>query len=465
MQQVPEQLSKAASGLNPDAVHDLRTALRRCRSMADGMMLLDFNPAWKKMRKAGKQLFQSLGALRDTHVLMDWIEKIAPAGDASAQILKTHLTARENELRMEAAAALAQFDCQRWSAWAQELPVRAASISSDSPLFTHLALERWHEAYALHRRALRDRTNVAFHALRIGIKHFRYTVENFLPGLHEFWGEDLKVLQDALGDVHDLDVLWTTALAHRIFPDEVSRHAWRSRIQEVRGQRLQVYRENMIGEDSLWTVWRAALPKPEQLRSLGLQRMEFWASLADPNLAHSRHVASLALQIFDGLSQTMQPRNRARYRHMLHAAALLHDVGLATVRKGHHKESARLIRKMAVPLGWSADDIALTALIARYHRGALPSESQRRFSALPKSKRWMVQFLGGILRFACACDRPHDSHIRRLIVEPSATVVTVHAEGYRADPALAEHLASSRHLLEVASGRPVFIVPAKHYTA
>jgi CHAD domain-containing protein len=208
MHQVLELADKVADGFKSDPVHDLRTALRRCRSMAEGAMVFDADPAWKKMSKAGKQLFKSLGALRDTQVLTEWIEKLAPPGDTAAQTLQAFLQSREEELKETAATALEQFDRHRWSNWSTELPLQLAKIPADSPLLGHLALERWQEARVLHRRALRNRTNVAWHELRIGIKHFRYTVENFLPGLHEFWGADLKEMQDALGDVHDLDVLW-----------------------------------------------------------------------------------------------------------------------------------------------------------------------------------------------------------------------------------------------------------------
>ena len=462
MQEVLDQAGKAEKGFDPDAVHDLRTALRRCRSMADGMMVFDSDPAWKKMRRAGKQLFQSLGALRDTHVLLDWIEKLAPQDDSCASALRQHLGQKEDELKRTAATALEQFDRHRWSLWTRDLPLRAAKISSGSPLFAHLALERWYQAHELHRRALRNRTRVGFHNLRIGLKRFRYTVENFLPSLHEFWASDLKLLQDALGDVHDLDVLWTTALTVKAFPDLASRQEWRSRIQQRRQECLQTYREKMVGRGSLWTVWRAALPKSEQLRVLGLQRLEIWASLLDPTVRHSRHVARLALQIFDGLSDCLRPLNRETCRCMLQAAALMHDVGLARANRGHHKESARLIRKLTAPLGWSSDEIALVALVARHHRGALPATSQKRFVALPKSKRWLVQFLGGILRLACACDWQHDSHIRRLQVEISPAVLTLHSEGYVGEPSFAEHLATARCLLELAYRRPVFIVPLEH---
>jgi CHAD domain-containing protein len=462
MKQVLVQLDKAAHAFEPDAVHDLRTALRRCRSMAEGAMVFDSDRAWKKMRKAGRQLFQSLGALRDTHVLLDWIEKLAPPGDAAGQTLGSFLQSREQELRETAATAVQQFDRARWSHWSSELPSRLAKIPADSPLLAHLALERWQEARMLHRRALRNRTNVAWHGLRIGIKHFRYTVENFLPALHEFWGADLKQMQDALGDVHDLDVLWATALAMKAFPDLASRQMWHARIQGKRRECLEHYRAKMVGRNSLWATWRSALPKAEQLRELGRQRLELWASFLDPNIRHARHVARLSLQIFDGMSHKLPPDRREKYRRVLDAAALTHDVGRARANKGHHKESARLIRKVPVPLGLSADELATAALVARYHRGALPGETQKRFARLSRSKRWLVQLLGGILRLACACDTEHNARIRKLEVESTDSMLTLRAEGYDgAESPIAQHLAAARYLLELAYNRPVFIAPAQ----
>jgi len=460
MQQVLEQAEKVSAGFQSDPVHDLRTALRRCRSMADGLMVFDSDPAWKKMRRAGKQLFQSLGVLRDTHVLTDWIERLTPDEDVPKRTLSAFLDRREQELRVAAAAALQEFDREKWAMWARELPLRAARIPLNSPLFAHLALERWQEAHALHHRALRNRTNVAYHDLRIGVKHFRYTVENFLSGLHEFWAADLKEVQDALGDVHDLDVLWATAHSVKAFTEPAVRERWRARLDAERQRCLARYRDKMVGNNSLWPLWRAALPKSEELRSLGLRRLDTWASFLDPDYRHSRHVAHLSAQLFAGLDDT-QPRRQEQSRDILQAAAMMHNVGRSRMHRGHHKESGKLIRKLCPPLGWTAEELNLASLIARYHRGAMPSESQKRFSALAKSKREIVQLLGGILRFACACDMQHDAQIRQVEVESSTPVLRVRADGYGTDTALAEHLAAARFLLEIACHRPVFVVPTK----
>jgi CHAD domain-containing protein len=460
MQQVLEQSEKVAAEGGADAVHDLRTALRRCRSLADGMMVFDLDPAWKKMKKQGKQLFVSLGELRDSYVMSSWIAALAPESDLARKALAGFLAQQQPRLRSAAALALQNFDRKQWVRWTEELPRRVERIPLDSPAFAHLALERCELARVLHRQALRNRTNIAFHRLRISLKRFRYTLENFSPSLHEVWGQDLKQLQDLLGEVHDLDVLWQSAVCSKAFPDENARTRWRRAIEQERHERLNAYRRKMVGPDSLWKVWRDGLPGSQQVRSLALQRLEIWASFLDPDIHHAQHTARLALQLYDGLllAGALRSTQRRFDRDILEAAAYMHDVGRSRIKKAHHKASARLIRKLVVPLGWTARDLRMAALVARYHRGALPN-TQARFKALPESKQRAIELLGGILRFACACDGQGDGQIRRIKVESSLPVLIIRLEGYREYAAAAEHLAARRHLLELACRRPILVSP------
>jgi len=518
MLRVLEECDQVSADFALDPVHDLRVALRRCRSLADGLMALDPDPNWKAMKKAGKRLFQRLGALRDIQVMMEWVEKLertrvaaaaAPlpfepnpgnihaaaaqdrnnySGDPAAQALLEILTAREREQKLEARAALEEFDRKQWRQWSKSLPARAARIRLGSPLFQHLALERWTEARELHNHALRNRSQVAFHSLRIGLKRFRYIVENFLPAEHKAWSNDLKEMQDLLGEVHDLDVLWATAVSCHVFPEKDSRRQWRERIVEERTQRIDRYRMKMIGPDSLWQVWRAVLPQGRQIQALATRRMKLWASGLDPDFPHSERVASLALQLYEGLlaSGWLPSLDRGSARSSLFAAALLHDVGKSQGEKGHHKTSFEMIRAHGNPLGWKPAELERAAVVARFHCGALPTRKHKCLrDLLPDEQKATIQ-LAAILRLANALDASHDGRIRRIRVgnipikeknsrkrrsngflrktsgSASSEALVIVAEGYSPLGTAAQIIAAERHLLETVLHRPVVVRAMKN---
>ncbi len=307
MDRVLEECERASVDFAPDPVHDLRVALRRCRSMADGIMAIDPDPTWKQMKKSGKALFSRLGDLRDTQVMEEWMHRLDSPGDPVTSKLLQFLAIREAQFKQESAQALEDFDRKQWRRWSKTLPRRASRLRLGSDIFKHLALERWIEAHDLHRRALRNRSQVAFHSLRIGIKRFRYIVENFLPQQHGAWSDDLKELQDLLGEVHDLDVVWSTALQVNAFPDAAAHSRWHARIIQERTTRIDKYKDKMTGKDSLWQVWRAELPQGKQIETAALHRLRLWASVLDPDFKHSDRVTRLALQLYDGLPIKRSP--------------------------------------------------------------------------------------------------------------------------------------------------------------
>lgn len=458
MERVLEECHRASEDLAPDPVHDLRVALRRCRSMADGLMAIDPDPAWKAMKKAGKRLFGSLGELRDVQVMTEWVQKLGPAEDPETMALLSLLASREQEQKIRATEALRSFDTHQWRRWSRELPRRAMRIKPGSVVFQHLALERWTEAYTLHRKALRHQSQVALHQLRIGIKRFRYIVENFLPEQHEAWNSDLKEMQDVLGDIHDLDVLWATAVQVNAFLSEESRQRWHNVVQEARERRLGRYRERMLGAGSLWRVWRAALPKGEQVQEAAAARLKLWASFLDPDFAHSQRVAGLANQLFDGLSRLgLGPSCPNRdLRSILQAAALSHDVGKSRHEKGHHKTSYRLLRRLPPPLGWTEKDFQLAATVARFHCGSLPQPHHKAIRGLSLEDKKVALYLAGILRFANALDSPRTTS-PQLHVEQKNGALLVTSSGYSPWTSAAENTAAARYLLEVVLRKPILI--------
>lgn len=458
MTRVLEECDRAGSKLAADPVHDLRVALRRCRSMADGIMAFDPDASWKQMKKAGKKLFRSLGQLRDVQVMQGWVNKLGSGDDPVTGNLLRVLDTQETQHKMEAAEALQDFDRKQWNKWSTSLPRRAARVRNGSLVFKHLALERWTEAYGLHQHALRSGSQVAWHSLRIGLKRFRYIVENFLPAQHEAWIGDLKELQDSLGELHDFDVLWNTSVAVQAFPDSASRREWQRRIMEERSQRIAHYREKMVGKDSLWTVWRAQLPTGKQIEAAALKRLTLWAAALDPDFEHSRHVTRLALQLYDGMvaNEEKNPAQKQE-RDILQIAALLHEVGMSKKPKGHHKATYRMIEKLAAPLGVSQETLRLAAVVSRYHRGALPQSRQKTLHEVTAPERRLAQKLAGVLRLANAFDADHQGQIQRLQASSKNGYFLVAAQGYNPRERMAENIAAGRHLLEIVCRRPIIV--------
>src|SRR5438034_7097817 len=87
MDEVLLQIDEASRELDPDPIHDLRVALRRCRSIAEGLRTIDPDPAWKCMRRAAKELFVPLGELRDVQVLIDWLKQLWATDDCTTNQL------------------------------------------------------------------------------------------------------------------------------------------------------------------------------------------------------------------------------------------------------------------------------------------------------------------------------------------------------------------------------------------
>lgn len=462
MDTVLDEIARARVELSPATVHDLRVALRRCRSLAEGASAIDSHRAWRRLRRVSRSLFRQLGALRDAHVLADWIERLAPPGDTVCARLLPRLRAHEADVARSARDALLEFDDGAWRELAALLAPRAARLRPGSAAFRHLALERWTEARALHDAAIESGSGDAFHELRVGVKRFRYTVEDFLPEKHEAWSRQLKKIQDALGEMHDLDLLWgVVAGAEPPLSDEELAE-WRDVLSAELETRIARYHDRMGGDDSLWSRWRDGLPGDGALPAVSLARVAEWAALRDTDARHARRVARLAAALFAGLAALGLARacDDPRAPRILRAAALAHHVGRRGGRRGRHKRAYRLISELRAPLGWSEHEIRAVALVARYYRGAEPSAEHAGFRDLDAAERSFVSTLAGVLRIADALDARHDGAVPRVRVEPAPPAIVIHAEGYEESQRDAARMGGRKRLLEAAIGRPILVLGA-----
>ena len=126
---------------------------------------------------------------------------------------------------------------------------------------------------------------------------------------------------------------------------------------------------------------------------------------------HALQVAKLSEQIFDGLAALCGFTRHQRT--LLSAAALLHDTGFHIAHESHHKHSLYLIMHSELT-GFSEEERAVIANVARYHRGPPPKERHADYAALNQTDRDTICRLAAVLRVANALDRGHDSRVREV---------------------------------------------------
>lgn len=176
--------------------------------------------------------------------------------------------------------------------------------------------------------------------------------------------------------------------------DEIMRHFGANRIViNERG-----IREGLI----LRCMKRLGLQRDTGVRRTWRESVREFAVSCHVDDTHARHVAKLALCIFDGLEKNGGFKKGDR--RLLEAAALLHDIGYFISYSSHHKHSYHLIRHADL-LGFTPREREIMAQVARYHRKALPKKKHEEYGRLHEKDQLLVRRLGGILRLADGLDR------------------------------------------------------------
>jgi len=455
MERALKERARVLSSPDEDAVHDLRVALRRCRSLASVFEEVDPHPAWRDLRKSSRKLFRSLGVIRDSQVQEAWVLKLAGADDAlRPQILYAVKAGRDRQER-DAKKSAAKFDDKNWPKLAHTLRSRSKLIPGDGPAAQCLALERLEEAAELHRRALRTEKPKPWHELRIGVKHFRYTVENLLPNQHTSWGSGLKRIQDLLGDVHDLDVLLETVRGAAT--ESPTLDHWKETIARERSERIETYRQLTLGTTSLWNQWRLGLPTNGHVAEAARARLVATARAADPNRQKNSGTTRLAKKLFSELKRAaVSPIFKEQNLEILaNAASLLHGIDPENSGKQGHKDARQFLSELPPPSGWTGDDWQLLALVIRYHRGAAPSAERGRFSELEAAQQTRLLLLAGILRVARALRKNGIQSAAKIRVETKPDSISILLEGFSEAQPVPKALVVGKHLLESALGKTI----------
>ncbi len=195
------------------------------------------------------------------------------------------------------------------------------------------------------------------------------------------------------------------------------------------------------------------------LRDVSRRSIRALAERCDDDLAHSAHVASLALQIFDATESVHDLPAGAR--EYLEAGALLANVGLVIAHSKHHLHSYYVIRNSELT-GLTDNEIEIIAQIARYHRKSAPKAGHPEFARLSGDDQLLVKMLAGILRVAIGLDRSHDGRVRAVVAHVRKDRLVIEAESEQGkEISLELYSANERSdLLEEVLGRRVGVVAA-----
>jgi exopolyphosphatase/guanosine-5'-triphosphate,3'-diphosphate pyrophosphatase len=132
------------------------------------------------------------------------------------------------------------------------------------------------------------------------------------------------------------------------------------------------------------------------------------------DVAHTRHVAALALGMFDQLARLGLHGGDARERELLWAACVLHDIGMSVDYDDHHKHSRYLILNGGLP-GFSPTEVAIVAQAARYHRKGLP-EPGPLGPLFGDGDRERLNRCAALLRLAEDLERSRDQLVRDTVL-------------------------------------------------
>jgi exopolyphosphatase/guanosine-5'-triphosphate,3'-diphosphate pyrophosphatase len=126
---------------------------------------------------------------------------------------------------------------------------------------------------------------------------------------------------------------------------------------------------------------------------------------------HTRHVAALALGMFDSLAGLGLHDGEQRERELLWAASMLHDIGISVDYDDHHKHSRYLILNAGLP-GFSPVEAAIVAQAVRYHRKGMPDPGPLA-SLFGEGDLERLDRCAVLLRLAEDLERSRDQLVRR----------------------------------------------------
>ncbi len=208
-------LSQADRAVRPEALHDFRVALRRCRSVLRAYRPWLGKAAGKRIRRSLRRLMRQTNRSRDAEVHILWLEGARPALRRGERAGLNYLLARLHRRRLagHAAAAAVRDRFERLDA---ALRARLERTAPADLTFGRALGERLQEytadVSARLTAASEPASGAELHDARLAVKRLRYLVEPAVDGLTDGAAVStaLKGMQDLLGELNDARMLAAT---------------------------------------------------------------------------------------------------------------------------------------------------------------------------------------------------------------------------------------------------------------
>ena len=129
------------------------------------------------------------------------------------------------------------------------------------------------------------------------------------------------------------------------------------------------------------------------------------------DVEHARHVASLALDVFDE-TKSLHLMGHTERNYLL-TAAILHDIGNVISTRSRQKHSQYIVNAQDFPF-FNEEEKNIIGNIVRYHRSSLPKKTHVEFMALPHKARMTVMKLASLLRIADSLDNSQRQNVKHI---------------------------------------------------
>jgi CHAD domain-containing protein len=237
-----DAIPRVVADADDEAIHDLRVAIRRLRTMLK--MARPLFGRWHAdvVRKAFADVMRATGELRDEEVLEETLDGLTD--DAAFAAWLATRSAREKKLRRAVLLRIERGELDRARLMLKALivfpfdPHRNIELSK----FARRTVERARRVVEKGRDVPAEDMH-GLHALRIAYKELRYSIEllsEALPLDMRAMLEPAVVFQKRLGEIHDVDVANDVLHNARALP-QAARHEAIAALARVREKRIFKY--------------------------------------------------------------------------------------------------------------------------------------------------------------------------------------------------------------------------------